>query len=85
MKNEKIIAEINGQRAEFDVYFTFICQQLNKAYIGYTDHTLDEEGKEKLYVSAYDPNVGINELSDIQTQEEWDLINSVIDKIRNLG
>ena len=85
MKNNKLICEENGQKKEYDIYFTFACPQNNKGYVAYTDHSLDEQGREKLLVSVYDPNVGYSELKGVETQEEWDLINSVIDKIKNMS
>lgn len=85
MNNDKIIAEVDGQRKEFDIYFTFVCNQTNKGYVGYTDHSLDEQGRENLIISVYDPTVGFDALGEVQTQEEWDLINSIIDKIKNLS
>ena len=85
MNNNKLIAEVNGQRMEFDIYFTFVCNQTNKGYLAYTDHSLDEQGNENLQVSTFDPNVGFEELGEVQTQEEWDLINSVIEKIKSIS
>ena len=85
MKNNKLIAEVNGQKMEFDIYFTFVCNQTNKGYIAYTDHSLDDQGRENLHVSTYDPNVGFTVLGEVETQEEWDLINSVIEKIKNIS
>lgn len=85
MNNNKLIAEVDGQRMEFDILFTFICNQTNKGYVAYTDHTLDEQGNETINVSTYDPSVGFEELGEVSTQEEWDLINSVIDKISKIS
>ena len=83
--NNKLFAEMDGQRREFDIYFTFICNQTNKGYVAYTDHTLDEQGNEVLHVSTYLPNIGFSELREVETQEEWDLINSVIEKIKSIS
>ena len=85
MNNNKLIAEIDGQRKEFDICFTFVCKQLNKGYVAYTDHSLDDQGREKLHVSVYDPNVGFDELGEVTTQEEKDLINSMIEKLKNMS
>jgi len=85
MNNNKLIAEVDGQKKEFDIYFTFICNQTNKGYVAYTDHSLDEQGEEILNISTYDPNVGLEELGEVQTPEEWDLINSVIEKIKSIS
>lgn len=85
MNKDKLTAIVNGEEKEFDIYLTLVCNENNKGYIAYTDHSLDENNKENVYVSVYDPNVGPTQLFEIQTQEEWDLINGVIDKIRNLS
>ena len=85
MNNNKLIAEVDGQRKEFDIYFTFICNQTNKGYIAYTDHSLDDQGRENLTISAYDPNVGFDQLSKVETQEELDLINAVIEKLKSIS
>ena len=85
MNNNKLIAEVNGQRMEFDIYLTFVCPETNKGYIAYTDHSIDEQGREILHYSAYDPNIGFDELKEIQTQEEWDLVNEIIDKIKKIS
>lgn len=85
MNNNKLIGEVDGQKKEYDIYFTFVCHRTNKGYIAYTDHTLGEHGKETLYVSTYDPNIGYEQLGTVETQEEWDLINSVIEKIKKIS
>lgn len=85
MNNNKLIAEVDGQRKEFDIYFTFICNQTNKGYIAYTDHGVDEEGRENLFISTYDPNIGFDELRKIESQEELDLVKTVIEKIRSIS
>ena len=84
MSQDKIEVVIDGQNTVCDVYFSFMCKETGKAYIGYTNHMLNEDGAEKIYVSSYDPKVGREVLGDIETQEEWDLINSVVEKIKKL-
>ena len=85
MNKDKLIAEVNGEKKEFDIYFTLVCNETQKGYIAYTDHSLDENGKEQVHVSVYDPNVGFDTLGEIQSQAEWDLINNVIDRIKNIS
>ena len=84
MNNNKIIAEVDGQKKEFDICFAFISDQTNKGYVGYTDHSLDENGGEIVIVSTYDPNVGFEALGEVQTQEEWDIIHAFEEKIKNM-
>lgn len=83
MNDDKLIQIINGDEKKYDIYFTFVCKETKLGYIGYTDHSLDENGKEKLIVSTYDPFGDTSKLGEIQTQEEWDLVYDVMDKIRN--
>ena len=41
----KVIININGQEKEYDVLFTFDCEENGKSYIGFNDGTYDEKGK----------------------------------------
>jgi len=84
MSSDKIEVVIDGKNVVCDVYFSFMCKETKKAYIGYTDHQISDNGEEIIYVSSYDPSVGREVLSDIETQEEWDLINGVVEKIKKL-
>ena len=81
MNNNKLIRDLNGQRMEFDIYFTFVSYQTNRGYIAYTDHTLNEQGREIIHIGAYDPNVGFDQLVEVESQEEKDLVYNVIDQI----
>lgn len=84
MEKDKLIVNINGNDVTYDIYFTLVCNENGKGYIAYTDHSVDENGKEQVLVSSYDPNVGTNVLSSIETEEEMNLINGIIDKIQSL-
>ena len=84
MDKDKLVTNVNGENVTYDIYFTLVCNELGKGYIAYTDHSTDDSGKENVFVSSYDPNVGTNVLNEVQTQEEWNLINVVIEKIQNL-
>ena len=60
--------------------FTFDSDVTDKSYIAYTDNTLDEKGNIKVYASIYDPD-NLENLSDIETEEEWNLVNNVLNRI----
>ena len=85
--NNKIIGIVDGedQRKEYDICFTFVCYQTNRGYIAYTDHTLDESGKEILNVSAYDPEKGWDKLFPCDSPEEIEMIKEVIEKIKSIS
>lgn len=83
MKEEKmtvVAPGANGEPVEYDVLFTFDSDVTDKSYIAYTDNTLDENGNIKVYASIYDPD-NLENLSDIETEEEWNLVNNVLNRI----
>lgn len=71
----------NGQEVECEVLFTFENDELKKQYIGYTDHSIGENGRKNIYVSSYDPLLGTNKLEDITTPEELDMVRDVLNQI----
>lgn len=72
MTNEK------GEKIECEVVLTIDSDEYKKSYIVYTDHTLDENGNIRTYASIYDPTGESLELKPVTTDEEWDMIESVL-------
>lgn len=82
-EQEKIvIVSETGEKVECDIIFTFTSDDTGKAYVGYTDNKLNNEGKKNIFVSAFDPVVGFDTLEPITTNEEWDMVNDVLKQIR---
>ena len=80
MKNKKVYTEINGVKKEFDVILTFKNENNGKDYIVYTDNSIDEENKLRIYASIYNPIT--NEfIGTPETKEEWDQIYKLLDKV----
>ena len=71
----------DGKEVECEVLFTFENEELNKQYIGYTDHSIGENGRKNIYVSSYDTVLGTDKLEDIKTQEELDMVRDVLNQI----
>ena len=84
MNQDKLEVVINGQNVVCDIYFTLMCNENKKGYIAYTDHSKDESGKENVYVSYFDANVGPSELFEVTEQNELSLINNVVEKVKSL-
>ena len=85
MKEEKLTFKIkgeNGEDIECEALFTFEGQENGKNYIVYTDNTIDEEGNTKVYASIYDPNKEDQTLQPIETEEEWKIIQDVLDELQ---
>ena len=81
VNNEKILIEIDGKQVEYDILFTFDCENTKKSYIGYTDNTISNNGRKTIYVSSYNPLSEEIELEDIKDQKELDMIQDVLNKI----
>lgn len=71
----------DGKEVECEVLFTFENEELKKQYIGYTDHSIGENGRKNIYVSSWDPLLGTDKLEDITTQEELDMVRDVLNQI----
>lgn len=70
----------DGTKTEYDVIVTFKNNENQKDYIVYTDNSIDENGKLKMYAAVYDPYK--NEIiGNPETDDEWEMINGVIDDI----
>ena len=80
-KNEKIKIEKNGIEKDYDVLFTFNCEETLKSYVGYTDHSIAENGRKNIYVSSFNPLKPKIELEDITDEKELEMINDVLIKI----
>jgi len=87
MKEEPInnsvftIKNENGETVECEVLFTFDSPETNKSYIVYTDHTKAADGAIKVYANIFDKNGATKDLLPIETEEEWNTIESILAKL----
>lgn len=83
MSNKGKITLVNkeGKEVEFDVLFTFDSDDTKKSYIVYTDNSVDEAGNVRVYASIYDKTLENPELKEIETQQEWDVISDILNKL----
>lgn len=81
IENEKIIIKKDNQEVECDILFTFDSEDTDKAYIGYTDHSIASNGRKNIYVAAFDPVIGIDSLEEITSEEELSMVNDVLMEI----
>ena len=81
MENEKIIIENHGKQVECDILFTFDSEDTGKVYVGYSDHSIASNGRKNIYVSSYDPIIGINSLEDITDERELAMVRQVLAQI----
>ena len=77
--NQITLLDENGQVVCCDVLFTFDSEDTKKSYIVYTDQTRDEEGNVEVCASIYAPEENGGRLYPIQTEEEWEVIEAILD------
>lgn len=72
-----------GKEVECEVLFTFESDETKKNYMVYTDNTVDEEGNTKVYASVYNPDEDETRLMPIETDKEWQIIETILDELQN--
>ena len=77
VKNEE------GVEIDCEVLFTFESDETGKNYIVYTDNTVDDEGCVKVFASIYDPDEDETKLLPIETEEEWNVIETILEQLQN--
>ncbi len=82
MENTFKIINDNGEEVMCDVLFTFDSEETKKSYIVYTDNTKDEEGNVQVFASIYDPNKEDQKLEPIQTEQEWKVIETILNTLQ---
>ena len=75
LDNRLIIVGDDGKEIEMEILLTFDGEKLEKKYVVYFDPNAAEEDQ-CLFASAYDDN---NNLFPVETDEEWEYIQEVID------
>ena len=75
------VTDQSGSTVEYEILFTFDSDETGKSYIVFTDHTEDEEGSIVTYAAVYDKNGEVLELQDIETEQEWNLIENLLSSI----
>lgn len=77
-KNVFTMTNENGESIECEVILTIDSDEYKKSYVVYTDHSMDDNGNIKTYASIYDPTGKSLDLTPVTTDEEWDMIESVL-------
>ena len=72
----------DGTQVECEVLFTFHNDATGKDYIVYTDNTLDEDGDTVVFASIYTPDCDETELLPIETDEEWEMVERLLNQLQ---
>ena len=82
MENTFKIINDNGEEVMCDVLFTFDSEETKKSYIVYTDNSNDAQGNVQVFASIYDPNVEDQKLEPITTEQEWKVIETILNTLQ---
>lgn len=77
------IKDENGKNVECEILFTFESPETKKNYIVYTDNTKDAAGAVKVYANIYDKTGASKELLPLETEEEWNTVESILAKLED--
>ena len=83
-KNVIIAKDEKGKEVEYEILFEFCNEENGKNYIGYTDNKTDDFGNILVYASTYDKMGKDKNLYPIETEEEWDIIETIFSKLPNI-
>ena len=81
-KNSFSMIDAEGNETVYDVLFTFQSEETNKDYIVYTDNSKDDEGNTRVYASIYHPEEENSKLEAIETDKEWQIIDTILKTIQ---
>ena len=76
--NKFTYIDYDGKKIECDILFTFDLKKTGKNYIIFTDNTTNEDGTIRTYARTYDPTKEICDLGNIETEEEWKMVESIL-------
>ncbi len=79
--NTFTIVNDEGKEVKCEILFTYEDEKTKKNYIAYTDNTTDEDGNTKVYASIFNPNEENPVLLPIETEEEWKLIEGILNSL----
>ena len=72
----------NNVTHKFEILVTYKMLETGKYYMIYTDNTYDSNGELNAYAAIYDP-FDESVFEELQTEEEWELANQYISKLRD--
>ncbi len=70
-----------GKEIECEILFTFTSSETKKNYVIYTDNTKTEDGLIKVFANSYDMSGKEKTLFPIETEEEWNTVESILAKL----
>jgi uncharacterized protein YrzB (UPF0473 family) len=76
--NQLVVTNDEGLPVICDIILTFESENNGKHYIIYTDNSIDEDGSMVAFAATYDPSVEGSALYELETDEDWMLVDAVM-------
>lgn len=83
MEDLKIKLFESGTVKEYNILFTFECEELGKSYIAFTDDDMEKNGERVIYIAYYNPDKDISELEPVTDEEELKMAEDVLHQVMN--
>jgi uncharacterized protein YrzB (UPF0473 family) len=77
------VKDSKGNLKEYEIIYKFDSNETKKSYVVYTDHEM-EDGLIKVYANVYDKTGRKRTLMPIQTEEEWNTIETFLSKLEGI-
>ena len=81
-KKKFTVLDENGKQVVCEPLFTFESEETKKQYVVYTDNSLDESGNVRVFASIYKIGKKGGELLPIKTEQEWKVIETILETIQ---
>lgn len=89
---EFTLVDADGETGQVETLFTFESEDTGKSYIAYTDGTTGDDGNVNVYAAIYDPETfdadvaagNPIQLTDIEDDDEWELVEDLLDEYNEL-
>lgn len=80
LENNITVVDENGNEQLCEILFTFDSEEFNKSYVLYYPISDNEDDEIEIHASSFVPseNNEDGELSPIETDEEWDMIEEML-------
>ena len=74
-----------NEEGEYQILFTLESPDTNRNYIVYTDNKKNKEERLNVYANIYDKKGENKTLMPIETEEEWNLLETSLSKLEESG
>lgn len=79
---DKVVVSTKDGEKKLEIVLKFDCEQTMRTYFGCTDNTLNEKNEKDLYFFYFDKNLYNGQLNEVTSEEELELINSVLESVK---